>query len=200
MVSHIAGGAFGVVTTVLCVVAAALHENVYGVVGGAVFGATMILLYTISAVYHGLKPTLKAKKVLQVIDHCMIYVLIAGTYTPISLSLVREYDAVLGWTIFGVVWAAAHWASPLRTTCTSIDFLDGRYWAWAGGIVATRGSFSRCLRPWGLWLLFGGGVAYTLGAVLYGLGKKVRYMHTAFHGFVVAGSICHALFIIFCVL
>ena len=85
MVSHIVGGAFGIVATVLCVVFAAIHGNVYGVVSGAIYGTTMILLYTMSSIYHGLKPNLKAKKVFQVIDHCSIFLLIAGSYTPFAL-------------------------------------------------------------------------------------------------------------------
>ncbi|MBQ7381288.1 MAG: hemolysin III family protein, partial [Clostridia bacterium] len=86
MVSHIVGGALGVVAVTLCVIFAAIRHNVWGVVGGAIYGATLIILYTMSSIYHGLSPKLTAKKVFQVIDHCSIFVLIAGTYTPIALS------------------------------------------------------------------------------------------------------------------
>lgn len=103
MVSHIVGGALGVVAIVLCVIMAAIHRNVWGIVGGAVYGATMVILYTMSSIYHGLSPKLTAKKVFQVIDHCAIFLLIAGTYTPIALTSLREYSAPLGWTIFGIV-------------------------------------------------------------------------------------------------
>lgn len=74
----------------LCVVFAALHHNVYGVVSCAIYGATMIILYTMSSIYHGLSPRLTAKKVFQIIDHCSIFFLIAGTYTPIALCSLRE--------------------------------------------------------------------------------------------------------------
>ena len=81
MVSHIVGGAVGIAAVVLCVVFAAVHKNAYGVVGSIIYGATMIILYTCSSIYHGLNPKLKAKKVFQIIDHCSIFILIAGTYT-----------------------------------------------------------------------------------------------------------------------
>ena len=102
MVSHIVGGAIGITATVLCVVFAAVHGNVYGIVSGAIFGATMIVLYTMSSIYHGLRPN-TAKKVFQIIDHCSIYLLIAGTYTPFALCTLRESKTWLGWTVFGVI-------------------------------------------------------------------------------------------------
>ena len=93
MTSHIVGGGIGVVATVLCIVVAAIRGNVYGVVSGAIFGVTMIILYTMSSVYHGLRPNTTGKKVLQILDHCSIFLLIAGSYTPFSLCTLREYDA-----------------------------------------------------------------------------------------------------------
>ena len=92
MTSHIVGGALGIVATVLCIVTAAIHKNVYGVVSGAIYGVTMILLYTMSSVYHGLNPKLKGKKVMQILDHCSIFLLIAGSYTPFTLCTLRNYD------------------------------------------------------------------------------------------------------------
>ena len=107
MTSHIVGGVLGIVATVLCVVFAAIHRNVYGVISGAIYGITMIILYTMSSIYHGLNPNRKAKKVFQVLDHCSIYLLIAGSYTPFALCSLREYNTALGWSIFGIVWAMA---------------------------------------------------------------------------------------------
>ncbi len=92
MVTHNVGGALGIVALVLCVVFSAKHHNVYGVVSSALFGTSMIILYTMSSIYHGLSPRLKAKKVFQVLDHCSIFLLIAGTYAPFSLCTLREYD------------------------------------------------------------------------------------------------------------
>lgn len=116
MVSHIVGGGLGVIATVLCVVFAALHKNAWGVVGCAVYGVSMIVLYTCSSVYHGLKPPM-AKKVMQVLDHCTIYFLIGGTYTPILLSAIRPVSPLWAWTIFGLVWGLA----AMAITLTAID-------------------------------------------------------------------------------
>ena len=87
MTSHIVGGALGIVAIVLCIVTAAIHKNVYGVVSGAIYGVTMILLYTMSSVYHGLNPKLKGKKVMQILDHCSIFLLIAGSHTIYTLYI-----------------------------------------------------------------------------------------------------------------
>ncbi len=107
MTSHIVGSALGVVALVLCVVFAAINGNVYGIVSGSLYGVTMIILYTMSSIYHGLNPKRNAKKVFQVLDHCSIYLLIAGSYTPFALCTFREYNTALGWTIFGIIWFMA---------------------------------------------------------------------------------------------
>lgn len=107
MTSHIVGGVLGVVALVLCIVFASINGNVYGIVSGSIYGVTMIILYTMSSIYHGLNPKRKAKKVFQILDHCSIYLLIAGSYTPFALCTFREYDTALGWSIFGVIWFMA---------------------------------------------------------------------------------------------
>ena len=90
MVSHIVGGALAITAVTLCVIMAAIHKNVWGVVSGAVYGGSMVILYTMSSLYHGLRPN-KAKKVFRIIDHCSIFFLIAGTYTPYMLSGLRPH-------------------------------------------------------------------------------------------------------------
>lgn len=107
MTSHIVGGVLGAVALVLCIVFASINENVYGIVSGSIYGVTMIILYTMSSIYHGLNPKRKAKKVFQILDHCSIYLLIAGSYTPFALCTFREYNTALGWSIFGVIWFMA---------------------------------------------------------------------------------------------
>ena len=107
MTSHIVGGALGVVATTLCVIVAAMHGNVYGIVSGAIYGFMMILLYVMSSIYHGLNSNGTSKKVFQILDHCSIYLLIAGSYTPMALCTIREVDVATGWWIFGIVWAMA---------------------------------------------------------------------------------------------
>lgn len=194
MVSHIVGGALGIVTTVLCVVFAAIHSNVFGIVCGAVFGATMIILYTMSSIYHGLRPN-TAKKVFQIIDHCSIFLLIAGTYTPFSLCVLREYNTALGWSVFGVIWGLAVLGITLnaidlkRFNVISMVLYLGMGWC----IIFTAKAIYDYIGLAGFILLVSGGVSYTAGAVLYGLGRKHRYMHSVFHIFVVLGSLLHFL-------
>ena len=107
MVSHIVGGVAGIATIVLCSVFAGIRHNTYGVVSGVIFGVSMLFLYTMSSIYHGLKPDTKAKKVFQVLDHCSIFLLIAGSYTPFALCTLREMDTATGWWIFGIIWGMA---------------------------------------------------------------------------------------------
>ena len=107
MTSHIVGATFGVVALVLCVIFSAIHRDAYAVVSSAIYGVTIIVLYVMSSIYHGIKPERKAKKVFQVLDHCSIFLLIAGSYTPFCLVMFREYSTALGWAIFGVIWAMA---------------------------------------------------------------------------------------------
>ena len=191
MVSHIVGGAFGIVATVLCIVFAAVHGNGYGVVSGAIYGTTMILLYTMSSIYHGLKSTGTAKKVFQVIDHCSIFLLIAGSYTPFALCTFREYNTALGWVIFGIIWAFA----VLGIVLNSIDLKKYKvfsmicYLAMGWCIIIKASLLPQLLGITGTVLLVLGGIAYTVGAIFYGLGKKRKYRHSIFHLFILLGSI-----------
>ena len=191
MTSHIVGGALGIVALVLCVVFAAVHGNGYGVVSGAKYGVTMVILYTMSSIYHGLNPKRKAKKVFQVLDHCSIYLLIAGSYTPFALCTLREYSTALGWTIFGVIWFVA----ILGIILNSIDIKKFRvfsmicYLVMGWCIVFKINLLPELLGTAGFVLLLLGGLAYTIGAILYGLGKKHKYMHSVFHLFILLGSL-----------
>lgn len=198
MVTHIVGGGLGVVYLTLCVIVAALHRNVWGVVSSAIYGASVIALFTMSSVYHGLKPVM-AKKVLQVLDHCTIYFMIAGTYTPIMLSLLRKTRPVTAWVVFGVVWGIA----ALAITLNAIDLKKysvfsmicyiGMGWC----IILTIVPVYKALTFWGFMWLLGGGILYTIGAILFGIGAKVRYIHSVFHIFVVLASIMHFFCILF---
>ena len=94
-ITHILGAVLGIVATVLLPIFGTIHKNVYGIVSGVIFGASMIILYTMSSLYHGLSPKLMAKKVFQIIDHCAIFFLIAGSYTPFLLCTLREQDSAL---------------------------------------------------------------------------------------------------------
>ena len=201
MVTHIIGGALGIAILVFAIIIPALHGNVWGVVGGSIYGASLVTLYSVSSVYHGLRPGM-GKKVMQVIDHCMIYFLIAGTYTPILLSSVRREYPALAWTIFGIEWALVAFA----VVFTAID--HNKYsklsmicyigMGWCIVLAAFPTILSLGMEAF-LWLL-GGGIAYTIGAVLYGIGGKRPIYHTVFHVFVDIGSILQAVCILFYVL
>lgn len=201
MVTHIIGGILGVLALTFCVIRAASHGSAPGVIASSIYGASMILLYTMSSVYHGLRPGM-GKKVMQVMDHCTIYFLIGGTYTPIVLGPIRELSPGWGWTIFGIVWGCA----ALGTVFTAIDLKKyaklsmicylGMGWCI---VIAAKITIEALSLPAFLWIL-AGGIAYTIGAVLYGLGRKRRYMHSVFHIFVLLGSIVQYLGIILYIL
>jgi hemolysin III len=201
MISHIVGGAFAIAALVLCVIIAVLHQNVWGVVGSAIYGSTMIILYTMSSIYHGLKAG-TGKKVFQVIDHCAVFLLIAGTYTPITLVGIREASPFWGWLVFGIVWAAAIVGIVLnaidlkRYKVFSMICYVGTGWS----ILIAIPIALEALQAAALSLILAGGVAYTVGAILYGLGKKRAYMHSVFHLLVLAGSILHFVAIAFFIL
>ncbi len=202
MVTHIVGGAVGIAALALCVVFAAIRHDVYGVISCAIYGATMIVLYTMSSIYHGLKPDMLAKKVFQVIDHCSIFLLIAGTYTPIALCSLRAANPVLGWGIFAVVWACA----ALGIALNGIDldrykkFSMICYLAMGWCIIFAIKPTAIALGLGGMLLLVGGGILYTIGAVIYGKAKYVKFTHSVFHIFVVLASILHFLCIFFFVI
>lgn len=201
MISHIVGGGLGVIALVLCVVRAALHGSVYGVVGGAIYGASLIALYTMSGIYHGLRHE-TAKKVFQVLDHCTIYFLIAGTYTPILFCAIRRVSPVWAWVLFGTVWGLA----ALAVALTAIDlkkygvFSMCCYIGMGWCIVVAWRVLLQAVPMTGVWLLLSGGIVYTIGAVLYGFGKRRRWMHALFHLFVLFGSILQFLCVFFYVM
>lgn len=198
MISHIVGGAFGIAMLTLCVIRAALHHNTWGVVSSAIYGASLIAVFTISSVYHGLKPGM-GKKVLQVIDHCTIYFLIAGTYTVILLSAFRPSHPWLAWGLFAFQWGTA----ALAITLTAIDLKKynlfsmicyiGMGWA----VLPFANVAIETLELGGFLLLLSGGIAYTIGSVLYGLGRSKKWMHSVFHLFVNLGALLQFLSILF---
>lgn len=198
MVTHIIGGALGITYLVLCVIMAAVHHNPYGVVSSAIYGTSVILLFTMSSIYHGLRPGM-AKKVLQVIDHCTIYVMIAGTYTPITLSAIRPISPATGWVIFGIVWAV----TALAMVFTAIDHnkfkrLSMICYIGLGWCIIFFWSITyRAIGFGGAVFLALGGILYTIGAILYGVGKKKRYIHSLFHIFVDVASLMQFFCILF---
>lgn len=194
MVTHIVGGSIGVPALVLCVCIAALHKSSLGIIGSMIYGFSMIALYAVSSIYHGLH-VCSGKKVMQVIDHCTIYFLIAGTYTPILLSAFVPTHPAIGWGLLTVQWLLA----AVATTLTAIDLKKYRIFSmvcyitmgWA--IIFFVPQTIQIITAQGFYLLLSGGIAYTAGAVLFGVGVKVRWMHSVFHIFVVIGSVLQLL-------
>ena len=201
MVTHVIGGALGIAILVFSVLIPAFHRNVWGIVGGSIYGFSMVALYSVSSVYHGLRPGM-GKKVMQVLDHCTIFFLIAGTYTPILLSSIRPLHPVLAWVIFGVEWGLVAFGVVFtaidhnRYAKLSMICYIGMGWCI---ILALRATLE-CMGTIGFLWLIGGGISYTVGAVLYGVGKKNHIFHTIFHVFVDVGSILQAICILFYVL
>ncbi len=155
-----------------------------------IFGSTMVLLYTISCLYHALPARLMGKKVLRVLDHCNVFLLVAGTYLPASLLGV---GGALGWLLLAFVLLSAFCGILFnaldldRYSLASVicHLLSG--WSIVLGVPALKASMGLTGL---LWVLFGG-VAYSIGAVLYGVGRKKRYAHCVFHIFCLIGSFCH---------
>ena len=189
MVTHIVGGGLGVIVLILCVLRSALRGNTLGVVGSAIYGGTMVILYAVSSVYHGLRPS-TGKKVMQVIDHCTIYFLITGTYTPILLAGFVPNDPLIGWGLLAMEWGLGFLAATLtaidlkKYTVLSMVCYICMGWAILPFIPQTVAIMTR---P-GFLLLLSGGIAYTLGAIFYGIGSKRHWIHSVFHIFVVIGS------------
>lgn len=155
----------------------------------AIYGTAMILLYTVSTMYHSLNIN-KAKKVFQILDHCAIFLLIAGTYTPITLVAIGGIKGII---LFSVVWGAA----VVGITLNAIDlkkfekFSMACYIAMGWIIVVLMKDFIANTSSNAVWFLLFGGIFYTVGACIYGFGKKIKYMHSVWHFFVLGGSICH---------
>ena len=190
MVTHIIGSILGAIVLALCVIRSTQNGSIPAVIASTVYGLSMIALYTMSSVYHGMKPGL-AKKVMQVIDHCTIYLLIAGSYTPVLVCSMIPVFPTVGWGLLAFVWAMA----ILATVFTAIDlkaysiFSMACYIGMGWAIIFFIPQLLQVMSREGFTLLLAGGIAYTIGAVLYGIGKKRPWMHSVFHIFVVLGSL-----------
>ena len=186
--THLIGGILGVIALVLCLRKAALDRGAAEITGAAIYGSCLVILYSVSSLYHGLRPGM-AKKVMQVLDHCAIYFLIAGSYSIVCLGALRRADPGLGYGILTLEWALCFIAATLtaidlkRYKLFSMICYIGMGWA----IIPLAAMLFDLLTPTGFWLLLGGGISYTVGAILFGMKKK--WMHSIFHVFVVAGSV-----------
>ena len=185
--THGAGVVAGLAGGVVLIVFAALYGDVTKVVSSAVFAATLVLLYTASTLYHAARrPSLKAR--LKVFDHCAIYLLIAGTYTPFTLVGLR---GGWGWSLFGVAWGLAVAGVVFKLFFTgrfprvSTAIYVGMGWM---AVIAIQPMLERLSVATLAWLV-AGGLAYTAGTVFYH--NRRPYAHAVWHLFVLAGSVCH---------
>lgn len=188
ILSHALGLLLSIVATVLLVMQALKHDGIMYLISFAVFGLSLISLYGASTYYHSTKePLLRSK--LRVVDHSAIYILIAGTYTPFMLITL---EGVLGWSIFAISWTMAVIGITLKIFFTGrFSLLSTLMYVLMGWmIVFAFKPLAANLAPAGLQWLIAGGLAYTLGAVLYGI-KKLPFNHAIFHVFVLLGSVCH---------
>lgn len=189
--SHGIGAGLSIVALVLCLQKAMTHGGSIEIVSAVVFGLSLIFLYLMSSIYHGVAPN-DTKKVLRIIDHCSIFILIAGSYTPFTLLILQP---AYGYPILSIVWILAVVGICLnafdveRFKGISMACYLGMGWC----IVFAFHPLASALNPTGLTLLVWGGIAYTVGAIIFGLGSKIRYMHSVWHFFVLTGSILHFL-------
>ena len=201
-ISHIVGGVVGVMALISCVIISSWKHDLMGIYTSIIYGITMVLLYCMSSIYHGLRDSI-AKRVFQVLDHCAIYILIAGTYTPIALCCIREVNPKIGWGLFIFEWSMA----IIAIIFNAIDLKQYEVFSMicnlvmGWGVVVVLPLAMKALTLGGFIYILVGGILYTIGAVLYGLGiKKRSYMHCIFHIFVLLGTIAQLIGIIFYVL
>ena len=186
-ISHGLGALLSIAALVLMLIRA---RNALEVTTAAIFGTSMIFLYTISCVYHALSPGLRGKKVLRVLDHCSVFLLVFGTYIPASLLGV---SGVRGWLLFGLV----AFFTALGIVFTALDLERYQLAAvicqllsgWS--ILMGASNLRAALGLQGLIWMIAGGVMYTIGAILYGIGKNRKYCHSVFHVFCLLGTFCH---------
>ena len=189
--SHAIGTGLSIAGLVLLLIKSISTGDPWKIVTSILFGTSLILLYFMSTLYHALPATI-IKRIFRVFDHCTIYVLIAGTYTPFTLVSLRDS---VGWVVMIIIWLAA----IIGILLNALDverFAKASmvcYLAMGWCIVLTFRPLMSAIASNGILLLLLGGIAYTIGAILYGIGSKHRYMHSVWHFFVLAGSILHFL-------
>ena len=190
MVTHISGGGLAIIGSVFCIAAACRLGGWANILGAVIYCVSMVGVYTMSSIYHGLRAG-TAKKVMQVLDHCAIYFLIAGTYSPILITGFLPLFPEIGWALLLLQWGL----TALAVTLTAIDlkkytiFSMVCYIFMGWSIIFFLPQAMQALTTPGFYLVLAGGIAYTVGAILFGLGKKLPWMHATFHIFVILGSL-----------
>jgi hemolysin III len=197
-ISHLVGASLVTIGATVLIALAAVTGDVWKIVSSSVYGLTLLLLYLFSTLYHSV-PVGTAKNILQKFDHCMIYLLIAGSYTPFTLVTLH---GPTGWTLFGIVWGLAlvgiiqelWFANQARIASLVIYILMG--WSvlfFVKALIAALG--------WhGFYWLAAGGIIYTLGVIFYVIDERMKHAHGIWHLFVLGGSACHFVAVMFYVI
>ena len=193
--THLIGASLALAALALLVIFAAIYGTALHIVSYSIFGTAMLLLYIMSTIYHFLPKGKTSKKVFQKLDHSMIYILIAGTYTPIALVGLK---GAWGWTIFGIIWGLAALGISLKCSFKKVNQILSTilYLVMGWLIVVAFVPLNTTLPTAGLWWLFAGGLSYTIGVIFFALDNiipRTRWwgLHELFHLFVIGGSFCH---------
>lgn len=202
-ITHGIGSLFSIIALTIMIIFAAKYGNIWQLISVIIYGTTLVILYTMSTLYHSLFFT-KARKVFQVFDHASIYLLIAGTYTPFTLVILRQSGSI-GWIIFALVWGIAIlgiivgtlFIGKFRVLKTILYIVMG--WIIVLALPQLIAVMSSTGTLAGIYWLVAGGIAYTVGTLFYLL-KKVKYFHSVWHLFVLLGTVCHFIAVMFYVL
>lgn len=189
-ISHGIGAIFSIVALILLIIKSANTKNPTAIVTVTIFGSTMVILYTLSCIYHALSKRTKGKRVLRVLDHCNVFLLVYGTYLPIALIGVK---GIIGWILFGIITITTITGiifssinvdkySKLEVICHLIN-------GWSI-VIGSRQLLKNVGRTHFLLLIIGG-ILYSIGAILYKVGEKKKYFHSIFHFFCLGGTILH---------
>lgn len=198
VVTHGLGAVLSIAGLTILVARASMYGNAWHITASAIFGASLVMMYAASALFHGIQYP-RAKHILRVIDHSLIYVLIAGTYTP--FTLITLHNSPWGWILFGVTWGLALFGIVFKIFATgkfeklSLAIYLGMGWC---VLFAIKPLLASMPTP-GLWLLLAGGVTYSAGVAFY-VRERMRYHHAIWHVFVLGGSIFHYFAILFYVI
>ncbi len=194
MITHLVGAVYGIVVLVLCVARAGWHHNLAGILSGTFYGLSMITVYSISSIYHGLNPkkSLKGKIIMRIIDHCDIYGLIAGSFAPVAMTRLRETNPTVAWVSFGFVCLT----SLTGIVFTAIDLSKYKVISYASyfiagwGVIFTIKWLLKAYPKAFMIVIIAGGVVYTSGMLFFGLHRKgYKFTHGIFHIFILLGSV-----------
>lgn len=189
-ISHGLGAAFSIVALVLLILKSVELESLRALISSLIYGISLIILYLMSTMYHSLSPKLKAKYVFRVLDHCSIYLLIIGTYAPILIYAMANTKALVLFLIMSVIGITGIVLNSISLEKFKVySFISYLILGWI--VIFSWSDFMGILSSTALKFIIAGGIAYTLGALIYLVGKKVKYMHSVWHFFVLAGSTLH---------